>query len=357
MTLRRLANQVLGSTPKMEKSETPDYLKEYAEKTAEFERVYDVRKQFLTHIDQPLVMVSQVQRSGGTLMSQLFDGHREVYAHPYELYIGYPEKYDYPNLDLSASPDTWFELLFEKPSLKSFRDGYQKHPDSAEYDKEDVFPFLLLPNLQRELFLHAVSQTQIITQRDVLNAYWTSYFNAWLDYQNLYGEKKVVAGFVPRVNIAAANIERFFRDYPDGKLISIVREPKGWYGSSHKKGPQNYATPQVSIPIWLDSAKAMIRNKQNYGDKVCLISFDDLLKDTPGVMHKLAGWIGLTWDDILTEPTFQSMPIKANTAFKTTEYGVINEPLRRAKDVDDADAKYIDEQALEVYQDVLKLLD
>lgn len=355
--LRRMIKQVLRPNANTVPPKVAKLLKEYADKSVEFERVYDVRKQFMVTIDQPLVMVSQVQRSGGTLLSQLIDGHPELHAHPYELYIGYPDKFSYPNLDLSASPETWFQMLFERPSLKSFRNGYQKHPDSAEYDKKDVFPFLLLPNLQRELFLHAVSQATISSQRDVLNAYWTSYFNAWLDYQNLYGEKRYVAGFVPRVNVDESNMERFFRDYPEGRLISIIREPKGWYGSSHRKEPSLYATPEVTIPVWLESAHAIIRNKQLYGDKVFLTSFDTLLKDTHGVMRKVADWIGLTWDDILTTPTFQKMPIKANTAFKTTQYGVIDEPLRRAKDVEDADARYIDEQAMDVYQDVLKILD
>lgn len=361
--MRRIARQLLkptaDSTPSNAAAarDVPDILKEFADKSAEFERVYAMRKQFVTAVHQPLVMVSQVQRSGGTLMSQLFDGHPQVHAHPHELYIGYPEKYNYPDLDLSAAAETWYELLFEKPALKSFRDGYQKHPDSAEYDKADVFPFLLLPNLQRELFLHLVAQTPINTQRDVLNAYWTSYFNAWLDYQGLYGEKKVIAGFVPRVNIDAGNISRFFRDYPDGKLISVIREPKGWYGSSHRKGPQNYPDPQTSMPVWIDSAQAMIRNKQAYSDQVYLLSFDTLLKDTEGVMRKLAAWIGLTWDDILTEPTFQRMPIKANTAFATTQYGVIDAPLKREKDVSPEDTAYIDAHAADLYQQVLELVE
>ena len=40
----------------------------------------------------PLVLISQIQRSGGSLLSQLFDGHPEVHAHPHELKIGYPKK-------------------------------------------------------------------------------------------------------------------------------------------------------------------------------------------------------------------------------------------------------------------------
>jgi len=36
-------------------------------------------------VTSPLVLISQIQRSGGSLLSQLFDGHPEVHAHPHEL--------------------------------------------------------------------------------------------------------------------------------------------------------------------------------------------------------------------------------------------------------------------------------
>lgn len=355
--MRRFVKQIFNTSPDATEANNEHYLKEYANPAVEFARVYEMRKQFMVKINQPLVMVTQVQRSGGTLMSQLFDGHPECYAHPYELYIGYPEKYNYPDLDLSATPEQWFELLYETPSLKHFRDGYQKFPDSAQYDKQDIFPFLLLPNLQRELFLHAVSESEIKTQRDVLDCYWTSYFNAWVDYHGWGENKRFVTGFVPRVNMDAGNISRFFRDYPDGKLVSVIRDPKGWYGSSHKKGPKNYPNPQVSMPIWNESAQAMLRNKQNYGDRVFLISFDGLLKDTETTIRKLADWIGLTWDDILTQPTFQNLPIKANTAYSTSQYGVIDTPLQRHKNVSDEDAAYIDQHSTDLYQQVLALVD
>jgi hypothetical protein len=332
-------------------------LREYEDKSLEFERVYQMRKDYIVPVNQTLILVSQVQRSGGSLMSQLFDGHPEIHAHPAELYIGYPEKQDFPNLDLSASPETWFELLYEEPSLKNFRNGYKKFPDSAQYDKPDIFPFLLLPNLQRELFLHAVKGATIKTQRDIIDCYMTSYFNAWLDYQGLYQPKKFITAFVPRLSMVSDSMERYFRDYPEGRLISVIREPKGWYGSSHRQRPHVYPTAESSIPFWMESARAMIANKTRYGDKVFLLAFDALLKDTEGTMRKLAAWMGLTWDAILTEPTFQRMPIKANTAFSANTYGVIDAPLKREKDVDPADAAYIDSQAADLYQQVLGLVD
>ena len=61
-----------------------------------------------------LLLVSQIQRSGGSLMAQLFDGHPELYAHPFEIHIGYPNKWNYPELSSTDSPQKWFEYLYEK---------------------------------------------------------------------------------------------------------------------------------------------------------------------------------------------------------------------------------------------------
>ena len=62
----------------------------------------------------------------------------------------------------------------------------------------------------------------------MLDAYFTSYFNAWLDNQNLYtGPKRVVTGFTPRLAMDEGSVERFFAAYPDGTLVSIVRDPRG----------------------------------------------------------------------------------------------------------------------------------
>ncbi len=54
----------------------------------EYERLCAVRLENLVPVREPVVLVSQVQRSGGTLLSRLFDAHPEIHAHPYELHIG-----------------------------------------------------------------------------------------------------------------------------------------------------------------------------------------------------------------------------------------------------------------------------
>ena len=79
----------------------------------------------LVEVRQPLVLVSQIQRSGGTLLSQLFDHHPQLHAHPHELHTGHPNKEAWPALDL-ARPSEWFHTLYERPAKRSFNEGYRK---------------------------------------------------------------------------------------------------------------------------------------------------------------------------------------------------------------------------------------
>ncbi len=330
----------------------------------ESKRLYQMRLEHMTPIDQPLVLISQIPRSGGTLLSQLFDGHPQCYTHPHELYIGYPKRRHWPDLDFDVSAEDWFEQLLEKGTVKRFWDGYQKYPRKL-YHRGDNYPFLLLPNLQRELFIKQVTQTNITCQRDILNCYMTAYFNAWLDYQGIFdSNKKYVVAFGPLVEKTADellrvyenNVTRFFKDYPDGKLLSIIRDPKTWSVSARLRLPRCYADLQTGIAFWKACANAMQTNKERYGDQVYLLRFESLLQDTEATMHALADYRGLTFHNRLLKPTFNMMDIRANSIDAVQTYGILHTPLERAKMLSQAEVDYIEAETQEIYQAVLSAI-
>lgn len=65
-------------------------------------------------VPENLLLVSQIPRSGGILMSQWFDGHPQLMAHPFEIHTGFPTKSNYPILSAEQTPEQWFEILYEK---------------------------------------------------------------------------------------------------------------------------------------------------------------------------------------------------------------------------------------------------
>jgi Sulfotransferase family len=287
----------------------------------EAELINQARLKHFVPVREPLVLISQIPRSGGTLLSQLFDGHPECHAHPHEIWIGHPSSAQWPPLDL-RKPDEWFSTLYEKKAIKHAQRGYRK-AGSREVGVEDVFPFLFSARLQKQIFDVAVDAGQVRTERDVLNAYFTSYFNAWLDNHNLYtGPKRAVTGFTPGLATRAANVEGFFSAYPDGFLVSIVRDPRSWFASARKHS-ERYTDVEQAIPRWRRSAEAALEAAERHSGRVSVLTYEQLVGDTAGVMTSLAQTIGIAFDPVLLMPTFNGRPIRANSHHEVAEFGVL----------------------------------
>ena len=300
--------------------------------------------------NSPLALISQIQRSGGSLLSQLFDGHPEIHAHPHELKIGFPIKYTWPQLDLNEDPKRWLETLFESSVLNHFKNGYKK-----QRNMDETFLFVFLPSIQKELFFKHLSSVDSVRLRDVFDAYMTSYFGAWLNNQNNFGRKKFITAFTARLAMDEVNMKSFFDIYPDGRLISIIRDPKNWYPSAAKHKPLIYGDIRESLKLWGQSAEAMLRNKERYGDRVCVLTFEDLICKTEAVMRYLAEYLEITFDDCLLVPSFNKYPIKANTSFKDQQHGIIESTLNRYKTLPQKDLYIIEDMTTDLVGKVMKI--
>ena len=310
---------------------------------------YESWLEYIQPVSAPLALISQIQRSGGSMLSQLFDGHPQVHAHPHELKFGYPKKYIWPPIDLDDRPYRWFEILFEDIVVRHFRHGYKK---MEKY--KDTFLFIFLPSLQKEIFLKYLKPIEKINQRDVFNAYMTSYFGAWINNQNRLGDKKCVTAFTPRLAIMESNMASFFKIYPDGRLISVVRDPKNWFPSAKRHQLDKYGDITKALDQWNESTRSMVRNKKTYGDRVCIITFDDLVQRTESVMRYLSDFLNIRFDDILLTPTFSKMPIKPNTSFKLENPGILISALERYKTLSREELDIIEAMTGDVYSLVLR---
>jgi hypothetical protein len=287
-------------------------------------------------VREPLVLISQVQRSGGTLLSQLFDGHPGCHAHPAELHIG-PVKSRWPSLDPGDRPEAWFDSLFEQKTLEFIEHGYTKTTQGARSAGTfDVFPFSFDPDIQRSIFLDQAGPGSSV--RHILDAYMTSYFNAWLDNANLRtGPKRVVTGFAATLAMHRRDLAAFFRDYPDGTLVTIVREPRTWFESS-RRYKSRYEDVHRAVKTWNRSTQSSLRACELYGDRTVLVSFEHLVRETAPLMRRLADRLGIGFSEELLVPTFNGRPIRAASSGPVQEYGVVREPVRPPELDADTDA-------------------
>jgi len=149
------------------------------------------------------------------------------------------------------------------------------------------------------------------------------------------------------------NMASFFNAYPDDRLISVVRDPKNWFPSANRHQLEKYGDIEKALDQWNESARSMVRDKKTYGDRVCIITFEDLVQRTQSVMHCLADFLNIQFDDILLTPTFNKIPIKPNTSFKLENPGIMISALERYKTLRREELNIIEELTGDAYAQVL----
>lgn len=278
-----------------------------------------LKERWLVPISQPMILTSEIQRSGGTLLSQLLDGHPECFAHPYEIKWGRPEKWDWPDISaiMRKHPLKVFKRIDEKWLDTFAQDGYYKKVSG--WQDSEKYPFIFERELQKSLFQKLMENNPPQSQREALNYYLSSLFNAWLDYQHLYNRnKKFVTGFTPRVTMHPESLARFFADYPDGYLISLIRHPASWYSSAIKHGYAQYGGIENIMRFWQDSAEASMRATEKYGNRAIVLLFEDLVCQTESVMQLICRCTGLSFHPTLLEPTFNGIPIHSCSNYEAS---------------------------------------
>jgi hypothetical protein len=316
--------------------------------------IFDHRHKYTVLIKKPWVLISQIQRSGGTLLSQLLDGHHQLYVHPSELRIGYPTKDRYPAIDLTESPGGIFDKLSEAKAINMhIKDGYSKYsPGMENLSDQPTYPFIFSIELQKSLFISLFNQVKPISQRQVLDCYTTAYFNAWIDYQGLYRDPisvKYCAAFIARLACDVSNIDKFFNDYPDGKILTIVRDPISWFASARKHLPNVYRNLNESVTLWKQSASSSLNIIEKYPNKAKLLIFEELLMQPQKIMKMVSDFVGIEFTNTLLIPSFNGMMIKANSSFQAKSFGINKEPFDRRSYLESKEIEDISINCSELY--------
>jgi hypothetical protein len=322
---------------------------------ADLERFVESRWEAFVVVDEPLALISQVQRSGGTLINTLLDGHPELYVHPYELRGGHSteEKAQWPVVDLDGEAGGWLEVLGSPALVDQFEHGYQKKfPATDGIEHLPTLPFTIVPSLVERLFRRLCAERPPETQRAVHDHHMTAVFNAWLDHQGLRARpKRWVTGLTPRAAWGESR-ERFFAAYPDGRVIACLRDPRAWWASASRFWSR-YADFDATFPLWERGALEMAAVKRERPDQVFVVTYEAVVHDPDRAMRALADWLGIAFDPILLCPTFNRLPTVPNSSFAMDQTGVREESLERWREVLPRDeAKAIERRALALDTDV-----
>ena len=220
-------------------------------RTSHLEDILQICLQHISPVTAPLALVSQISYSGGSLLSRLLDGHSKLHAYPRAFAVDSSNKGSWPKIDIKGKPEEWLNIISKAIAVASIREGFkQGEKDNAR------FPFMYLPILQKQIFIKYLESVEPLNTRHVFDAHMTACFGAWLNYQNHGLDKKFVTAYAPGLTMQNEAINNFFEIYPDGRLISIIRDPVHWFVSASRLEPQIYGDVESALSHWKESVRA-----------------------------------------------------------------------------------------------------
>lgn len=305
-----------------------------------------------TRLTVPLILISQVSRSGGTLLSQLFDGHPQIAAHPHELGFGFPSEESW--IARATTAQETLARMAEHAHFQFTRSGFSKGEQQA-----DRFPFLFSAAAQNAVFTKLWQSAPPKNDRDCADIYFSSYFQAWLNYHQSLAETRYVTAFQPRFANRTEKVDAFFAAYPDGYLLQVLRDPWTWYASAQKnqRWIKKRSTPEGILKEWIGSTEAILRNVSAYPHRVIVVHFDSLLNSTEQTMRDLCRILNLDFLPSMLKPTFNGNLMTANSSYAVPRAGIIEAPSDRAKQLIRSQKEMIDVRCEELYESALSKVD
>lgn len=305
----------------------------------------------------PLILITQLHRSGGTLFSQLLDGHSQIQAHPHELFIGKPEKWNWPDLDsILSDPKAVFESLHEQKIAAIGQTGLFIKPGSNQAAQGQEVPFTYDLEQHREAFVSVYEQAVVPSQRLAVQLYMQTFFTAWPEYKSS-GRERYVSCFLPHIIIHDDSMKRLLRDFPDLLLVSLIRSPDTWLASlvNHIRLDLNdEAAVQKNLERWRLSVKRIVGLQGNQTVQSFVTSYEAIVSQPREEMQRFCQYAGLSFEPSLLLPTVGGFPVLPNSSYRRTSSGINTDSLRLKEPLPPAADRLVRERYLPVYRKALK---
>lgn len=290
---------------------------------------------FLYKKNLPILISSQLQRSGGSLFTQLFDNHPEILSHPWEVMM-YKEGYG----DFKA------KILKTKKELNKLSiNGYRKGKHSKK--------------IHRFYFLNKEFTDDLLkikNEKELFDIYFDEFFKYWINYKNDIYPKKLITGFSPF--FCKESLNKILKANKRLSIVHIYRNPVSWWHSA-RNFKDKYKNINSVEKYWLVSQKEAIKAKKIFKSRVHILNFDDLIKKRKKVMQYFCKIYSLKFDKNLLYPTFNGKLIENDSTFKDQKidkFGIIKSVTsRHIKVINKKENYFIETKTSKIIENLNKL--
>jgi hypothetical protein len=87
-----------------------------------------------------------------------------------------------------------------------------------------------------------------------------------------------------------------FREYPDAKILHMLRDPRDRYASAAKRHGRDVHRAHAATGRWLGSTRAGLRNQQRWPDRYRVVRYEDLARRPEATVREVCAFFGLDFE-------------------------------------------------------------
>ena len=238
--------------------------------------------------------------NGGNTFHRFLDGHPELFVYPFESQLGnarisdyltsfYPFKYRWPDFPVSSSSAEDYELFFDEefktrirvPHVSKFRGA------DLQVEKGD----------RKQIFVELMEGRER-TRGNIVATFFEATFQAWKNVKRT-GQEKNYVGYSPIIGIDA---ERILGDFPNGRVIHVVRNPWSGFADTIKR-PFPLSLERYALS-WAMLQHLALVYRERFPDRMLIVRFEDLVSDTENTMRQVANCLGVEFHESFLQPSW-----------------------------------------------------
>lgn len=259
------------------------------------------------------VMISAGFEHGGNVTHRHLDGHSQLLVYPFESQLGNRDhkdflesiervQYRYPEFPEGLSSEELYESIMDE-EMKT----YLRKRNGSKFKDVDL---VLDETERKKAFCNRLGdETNYHRRRDVIEAFFRSTFDAWKNYYIKPDDDMTYVGYSPAIGIDA---DRMIKDFPDIKIIHIIRNPFSAYRDTKRRPfPQPLSKYLITWNIYHSTVEMFAKM---YPKNVRIFRYEDEVADKNSFMHEIADFINVPFEDSMLFPSWNGVRIKENIA-------------------------------------------
>jgi len=258
-----------------------------------------------------LTLISAGFEHGGNVTHRHLDGHSKLLVYPFESQLGNREfndflssvervQYRYPEFPEGKTAAEIYELIIDE-EMKTF---LRKRNGSKFKDANLV----LDESVRKQKFIETVGSRHP-TRKVAIEAFFVSTFAAWDNHHAPVSNDSVYVGYSPAIGIDSP---RIIRDFPDAKIIHVVRNPFSAYRDTKRRPfPQDIYKYLITWNIYHSTVQMF---EKEFPQNVKIVRYEDLVTDKESFMSDLAMFIGVEFEESMLYPSWNGVELSGDIA-------------------------------------------